>query len=567
MKFNKLTIGFGAMALMFTSCDKAADQEYTPAAPVPTPAAYFSLDSDDEVIIDENQTEFSIPVYRANTTEASTVDVKCDVNGNYFTYVLIDADGNPQSVNPTVSGDNSSVTLPVTFAKGEGAAKIKVTYKWEDMAANAGKEYIFKLATEGEDSPYFKTTADVSAMFIPWENVVGPKGETTGKFIDLLIFSGFSLSGGNDPFEFEVTIQSNPISKGIFRVLTPYANMFTNSSSDSFQYVGGDVVNIMYINASDPNNVYLCDRVGKPQPLYDTYYVLSPEYGQITYWDRAAGAILNEDLDTGERVYPSAGGETATYETQEVDGVEYPNTIVFPDDHFYVSHGPVTVANGKELQILFPGGKEKKAWNDLGMGSYTEGILYWNTEGKTITYQVPVQQNINNPDMYRMVNPYTNWWPEEYPTDEDYYVQLDASDPNMVLVPLSKTGNVVKVGKKFYDFSVINAASFYLYYAQQELTPSQIVAQGLNDTMEDNVISLANLYGYAMGSDGNSVQSYIPSEMNSPGCKLVLPTGDAPAPSNFVEPGARNITKTNLHKRFDGGVLIAKRMFDINFNM
>ena len=185
--------------------------------------------------------------------------------------------------------------------------------------------------------------------------------------------------------------------------------MFTNSSGDSFQYVGGDVVNIMYINASDPNNVYLCDRTGKPQPLYDTYYVLSPEYGQITYWDRAAGAILNEDLDTGERVYPSAGGATATYETQEVDGVEYPNTIVFPDEHFYVSHGPVTVANGKELQILFPGGKEKKAWNDLGMGSYTEGILYWNTEGKTITYQVPVQQNINNPDMYRMVNPYTNW--------------------------------------------------------------------------------------------------------------------------------------------------------------
>ena len=236
MKFNKLTIGFGAMALMLTSCDKAADQEYTPAAPVPTPAAYFSLDSDDEVIIDENQTEFSIPVYRANTTEASTVDVKCDVNGNYFTYVLIDADGNPQNVNPTVSGDNSSVTLPVTFAKGEGTANIKVTYKWEDMAANAGKEYIFKLATEGEDSPYFKTTADVSAMFIPWENVVGPKGETTGKFIDLLIYSGFSLSGGNDPFEFEVTIQSNPISKGIFRVLTPYANMFTNSCMTHIMY-------------------------------------------------------------------------------------------------------------------------------------------------------------------------------------------------------------------------------------------------------------------------------------------------------------------------------------------
>ena len=245
MKFNKLTIGFGAMALMLTSCDKAADQEYTPAAPVPTPAAYFSLDSDDEVIIDENQTEFSIPVYRANTTEASTVDVKCDVNGNYFTYVLIDADGNPQNVNPTVSGDNSSVTLPVTFAKGEGTANIKVTYKWEDMAANAGKEYIFKLATEGEDSPYSKTTADVSAMFIPWENVVGPKGETTGKFIDLLIYSGFSLSGGNDPFEFEVTIQSNPISKGIFRVLTPYANMFTNSSGDSFQYVGGGFGHIL----------------------------------------------------------------------------------------------------------------------------------------------------------------------------------------------------------------------------------------------------------------------------------------------------------------------------------
>lgn len=564
MKFNKLTIGFGALALMFTACDKAAEQEYTPAEPVPTPDAYFSLESDDEVIIDENQTEFSIPVYRANTAATSTVDVKCDVNGNIFTYVLLDSEGNEKKVSPVISGDNSSATLPVTFAQGEGVANIKVTYEWSDMAANAGKEFLFKLDAEGEATPYFKTNADISAMFIPWENVVGPKGETTGKFLDMLIFSGFSVNGGTEPFEYEVTIQSNPISKGIFRVLTPYANMFTNSEGDNFQYHGGNRVNMMYINASDPNNVYLCDKLGKPKPFYDTYYVLSPQYGQVTYWDRIAGAILKEDLDTGERVYPSAGGAVAHYYTQEVGGVEYPNNIVFPDDHFYVSHGPTTVTGGNELQIIFPGGKEQKAWNDLGMGTYTEGILYWNLETKTIEYQVPVQQSIKNPTTYRMVNPYTNWWPDSYPQDQDYYVQLDTSDPELVLVPLDNTGNFVRVGKRSYAFYVMNAATFFMNYSQNPLTAQQIKDEGLNDTMEGNVIMLKNMLGYAMNSQGSSVQTFDPSQMGSPGNKLVLPDEEAPAPTTYVEDGSRNITKLNFHKRFPSGKMIAIKKFDLN---
>lgn len=86
MKFNKLTVGLGLLAMMFTACDKAAEQDYTPAAPVANPPAYFSLDYDGSVIIDENQTSFDVPVYRANTSGSQTVDVNCTVNGDFFSY-------------------------------------------------------------------------------------------------------------------------------------------------------------------------------------------------------------------------------------------------------------------------------------------------------------------------------------------------------------------------------------------------------------------------------------------------------------------------------------------------
>lgn len=556
MKFNKLTIGLGALALMFTACDKAAEQEYVPAEAVPTPPAYFAFESDDEVTIDENQTEFSFPVYRANVESGYSADVDCQVvpsksgaEVDYFQFEVANADGSKKVVPVPASG---KVTIPVYFNAGEGTAMVKVTYPWDKMNDNAGVEYVFKLSAEGSDSPYFKTTADVSAIFIPWQNVVGPKGETTAKFIDMAIFSGFSLSGGDDPFEYEVTIQQNDVYKNIFRVLTPYANMHTNSSGDSFQYIGGDIVNIMYINAQDPDNVYLCDKTGKPRPLYDTYYVLSPEYGAISYWDRAAGEILSKNFEIGGKAYKSAGGAPGTYQTQEVNGVEYPNNIVFPEDHFYVAHGAAGdhVAKSNELQILFPGGKEKKAWNELGMGSYTEGLLYFNDFGEAATYQVPVEQNILTPTTYRMVNAYTSWYPEPVQREQDYPIAIDCSDEEFLMMGAQDTGNTIKIGRKTYSAYVCNAAVYYTQLLQNPLSRQEVISRGLNDTKDGNTLNLDHMFLIPVDAEGKIVSSgvFSTTDLGST-CKLVIPESTGTEPESYATASARNITKLNLGAR------------------
>ena len=62
MKFNKLIIGLGVLGLMSTSCDKAEKQDYTAAPGVATPPAYFAIDRDDEIVLEEEQNEFTIPL-------------------------------------------------------------------------------------------------------------------------------------------------------------------------------------------------------------------------------------------------------------------------------------------------------------------------------------------------------------------------------------------------------------------------------------------------------------------------------------------------------------------------
>lgn len=564
MKFNKLYIGLGAMALMFTACDKAADQEYTPAPGVDTPPVYFAYEFTDEVNIDENQVEFTIPVYRANTATAETSDVKIAVsseatgtpavggNTKIFSFEVPNADGGFTKVASTESSDN--VTVPVYFPAEAGESTIKVTYNWNDMAANAGKFFDFALSVDGEPSPYFSTTAQVSAVFVPWKNVMGPKGEETGRFIDKLVLSGFSVTGGafvDGAAVYEVTIQDNEVNPGLYRVVTPYANMVQNDEGEDFRYMGGDIVNYMYINAQDPSNVYLCDRKGNPSPRYDTYYTLAGTYGNIIFWDRVAGQLANQNFEIGGDEYSSAGGAAATFDTQEVNGEVYPNSIIFPEKHFFVSHGDAgdAVVDGDELQIIMPGGKEKQTWEDLGNGMYSEELLYFYENGLTAEYVVPVQRHMEEPTRYRMMNPYTTFYPEPNVQNDDYPIEIDCTKENYVKVPLQETGYSIREGRNTYRIYMTNYAVLYTEYLKEPMSEQQIIKEGLNDIMTGNTISLKNAVMVPVDRSDNFVTDMIfdAEALETNGNKLVLPepTDTPEGVKGYVSPTAGNTIKPN----------------------
>lgn len=551
MKFNKLTVGLGLLAMMFTACDKAAEQEYTPAVPVATPPAYFALDTDGSVIIDENQTSFEVPVYRANTAGDQIVNVNCKVNGDFFSYVI----GDNPAVEFNAANGEGSATIPVAFENGKGESIITITYPWNDMAASAGTYYQFEFSTEGEDTEYFATSAEYTAIYIPWETVTGPKGETAATWKDDVLYTGFNVTGANAVWE--VDIQGNPLTPGLYRILNPYSGAPQNSSGDNFQYHGtGD--NWMYINATDPNNVYLSDKLGNASPNYDTEYTLSAEYSDISLFDRAAGAIANEVVSAN---YPNDGYGMGVRNDFETGGVTYVDYIEFKPAHFYVYTNGYTLDSAGSLVIVFPGGSGKREWNDLGMATYTDAMLSCANGMDEVSYQVPVQQNVDNPSIYRLVNPYTTYWVEPMPLDDDFNIVIDCSDPDYVLVSAQDTGNYVEEGRDIYALYMTNAAYYFtsVVSGTAAKTKAEIIALGLNDTFSGGVINIAHAMGLYVDDEGYIAGGFDCASEGTPGCVVKLPAGSG-APVRYVTPQAANTPKA---KKQRSGELKAVKLFDI----
>lgn len=544
MKFNKIIMGMGVASVLLTSCDKAAEQNYTAAPPVATPPAYFSIDYDSEVILEEGQEKFEITVYRANggAEQTTPVDIVMTTNAP-------GADGLFMLPGNTPLNVNQKTSVNVTFPEGADVTTLTVTYPWEKMEQLPGIEFNFDLALAGEDTEYFLTKTDYNVMYVPWLGVQDDEGNTVCYFLDDLVYSGWRLTGYPTPFKYEVEIQYNPIAleKGeyILRVNTPYANLGHFGSSDGFRFDGYDeegeiIPNVMYINATDAHNIYLCDKSGKPfSGIYNTYYVISDEYGNVGYVDRCSAYMNDELIEWGGSLYRNSEGNATLNGHFDETGKK----IIFPDSHFFVlmlGEGSA-LTTGQPLEIWLPGAKEVAEWEELGMANYTDGVgaFLEGIDDGTITYEVPVLQNIKNPNLYRLVNPYTTYWPDGNDVEGDYNIDIDVTNPNLVEVDRQESGLLLPYGRNYYDNFLVNAGVLYQYYMQEgsEMTANQIIAEGLNDTFADNVINIQHMAVWFY-EDDTTVEVVFPWEDGSEGCKVVLPTA-AGAPS-YASAAVRN---------------------------
>ncbi len=539
----------GSLALMFTACDKAAEQTYTPAAPVVTPPAYFAMDYDSNIFLEENQTSFTVPVYRAEAGAEATVAINCQVDGDFFSYK--NAEG--QDVAFTANEGSATAEIPVKFAAGQDSTSIVITYPWDIMSTKAGVKYNFEFASAGESSPYFITDIDYVACYVPWVTVTGPNGETTATWKDRAIFTGITFNNGDpiDLFTWDVTIQSTDVFPGLYRVINPYEGVYqANEENGSLTYNGTGTI-YMYINAMDPDNVYLSDKMGNPLPEFNTYYTLMGEYGDLQLFDRIAGGLADQYLYDNKDLFSNEGAGLGTRVDFEKGGQTYVDYISFDEGHFYV----VGDFDGyelpsDELQIIFPGGQGKREWNDLGMATYTEDMLSAYYGMGVQTYQVPVQQNIDNPSVYRMINPYTNYWPESNPQDDDYNITIDCSDPDFVLVVPQNTGNWLE-SDEIYEAWMTNVAYYYtvLVTDRYKKTQAELTSAGMNDTFKDGVIDIKNAMALAIDEEGKIVreESFNCSAFGATGCKLVLPTEKAATESYATSAASNKGKKTSTN--------------------
>ena len=150
----------------------------------------------------------------------------------------------------------------------------------------------------------------------------------------------------------------------------------------------------------------------------------------------------------------------------------------------------VWATNGKQTKVTFDEfttTKNPEKFKSLGMGLYTEDFLVGLFEGmENLTYEVEVEESIDNPGKYRLVNPYGEAFPYNSPADydatQDYYMVINAQDPEGVYIPLQSVGCDWGYG----DWAVYSYASYYL---DGGYSLDEVKATGVCGTLVDGVIT------------------------------------------------------------------------------
>ncbi len=137
---------------------------------------------------------------------------------------------------------------------------------------------------------------------------------------------------------------------------------------------------------------------------------------------------------------------------------------------------------------------ENVGWNSLGRYLYGEDYMasafYLNKSGDMVcSFYVEVQESKDKAGLYRLVNPYS---PENYPIEastmsydnsKNFYIEIDASDPEGVFINLQDTGLSWGSEGRFFVYSY---AAYYLDYGYDMTTVKQ---SGCCGTIRRNVIS------------------------------------------------------------------------------
>lgn len=215
----------------------------------------------------------------------------------------------------------------------------------------------------------------------------------------------------------------------------------------------------------------------------------------------------------------------------------------------------VVVADGEAKSVAsapfeYYGGAASP-WELRGTGYYTEDFICGLYGAEPVTYEVQIEENTDEPGLYRMLSPYGEAFPYNEPGDWDatgvYNIEVNAVDPQGVYIDLQPTG--VDWGDG--PISIQSWGARYL--AQYDL--ETVKKNGLLGTLVDGVITLPVLEREASDGSKSVYQglTYL-GDSGYYGCtdgafKLVLPGASAAARSA----AARSAKASDFARRLNGG--------------
>lgn len=573
-KIFKYTFGalLGVVALAFSACTN--DFEYDPASSVGLgEQVFFSKDLPSQYNLEFDETTFSIPVNRQVTDEAITVNLTHTDKTGFYTIpsTVTFAEGQSEAtIEVTYDAANMEYNNYMPNTIFIAAQEYTTPYGASFYAFTAGAPLTWKSLGMGKYiDNWFEHEAEVEILQCEQDEnkfrVIMPYEEYDGD-------DYFDMSGEMDDY-LELTIkQPGEILNGV-EITRNDLVYFPIYSTGAIHPTYDDIVNLIHpasFSGEHEEDEYSYNRIlekdenGLPAliQLAPYYYMLqnggwnyTQEDGMIQIYFPGndpkdysldivyTGKTVNLDgenfasftLTMGEDVeevkyvlVPGVEAEDVVADIVE-GNIETESVTVSGDYQVKVSYSgryaivAVAFANGKAVDSNYALFRYEvnatETWRTLGIGTYTESALCELYQAPAATFSVKIEESQDRPGVYRLVNPYGEAFPynEEGDWDDskDYYIEINAQDPNAVFIEQQVTGLNWGDG----EFVIQSTASYYMDYGYD---PDDLKAWGFYGTLANGVISfpaggiIATLKGegaYQVDISGNT--------------KIVLPTAAA----------------------------------------
>lgn len=442
MKFTKIIPALFACAAMLVGSSCNEKTEYVPAESAPLEPYYFTTLTDTYQDLVDGQEAFKVYMGRADRIKAREVsfEVTTDAPEGSFSY--------PTSVN---------------FAEGQDTISFFVKFDLSKLEFK--KEYKLNFRIPGiENTPYCYGNMDITAIYVPWR-----KFEEKGIYRDGTVSVLFGIS--EEGIQYDVEIEEHPTIDGFYRIVNPYG-----PETPFSQYFNvDDKTRYMFVHAENPDRVYI--------EKFATG-IVNGSMGELVM-----NSWSNELLEDGTS--ESAIASNGLYASL-INGVvkyrekgEYEKQTIVAK---FTNNETKYLGNSAgAFKIVLPGYEDEPEWEELGMFNYTDAFLTpLLGRPEPNTYPVLVQQNIPNPKLYRVVNPYgaSSGFFDKDP-EMPKYMTFDVSTPGCVLMDLYYT-NLSLDGNK--GEAVFTTMADLTLMTDENATIEDVEAEGLGGVFKDNKI-------------------------------------------------------------------------------
>lgn len=242
-RYAKIAVA-ALVTVVMAAC--TSDYEYDTPEALKGAQVYFSNTLPSKIEVNKESGNFDVTLSRQNTEGELTVPLMFTADeGNIYT-----------------------VPSTVTFADGEATANIHITFNPDDLVYGNYVGGTISFDADNFSTPYGATSYQFKAGASAYEDVEGGKG----KFRDGLI----SALYGIEVLEYDVQIQKDAHTPGIYRVVAPYGQKGWSGANPWYTAFDENESNTdMIIDATDPDFVYIKGTFNTGVTLNSSHGVLS----------------------------------------------------------------------------------------------------------------------------------------------------------------------------------------------------------------------------------------------------------------------------------------------------